>query len=156
MAGVNFANLIALLCIPLILTTRPIAYFFLQSPAIRTSFLMFVYPLIVVSYIKSQTDYSLNKNWLEVSFALNTIMLLVSAITSGSRINSYLVPFELLCTVIVCLRHHKSRIKVFLIYVNYTFLFNFDTSVSHLVSYSGWNRKECSIWSYLSSCFCSL
>lgn len=116
-----FIFIISLATILLFFTTSPVAYKFLQSPAIRTSTLMFAYPIVVYGLI---SDYKLDqrkRHLILITFL--TLSLVVAGISSGSRINALIIPTEILVMIIAAIINEKKTLKTIIIGFIAGFLF---------------------------------
>lgn len=104
-----FIAFISFVSICLFFTTRPIAYQFLQSPAIRTSIQMFAYPIIMWTLIQ---DYKKPNTKFEVLFMIYfTATLIISGISSGSRINAVVIPLQIIVILIASIPDKKEVVS---------------------------------------------
>lgn len=108
-----FIACISFISLILFFTTRPIAYQFMQSPAIRTSIQMFAYPVIMWSLIG---DYKKTNRNTELFFMVYfTATIIIAGISSGSRINAVVIPLQIVVVSMAALSNRKVIVtKIFL------------------------------------------
>lgn len=115
-----FIAFVSFVSICLFFTTRPIAYQFLQSPAIRTSIQMFAYPIIMWTLIQDYKKTNRNSDFLFMIYF--TATLIISGISSGSRINAVVIPLQIIVIMITSISDAKKVISKLILGVLIGFL----------------------------------